>query len=158
MPDIAPCLWFDGKAEEAANLYVSLFPNSRIESVLRLYADTPSSKAGDVVLVSFTLDGRPFQALNGGPAYKFTEAISLSVPCADQAEVDRLWSALTADGGREVQCGWLKDKYGLSWQIVPTALTRLLTESDPATAKRVTEAMMEMVKLDVAALEEAARG
>lgn len=158
MSRVAPCLWFDKKAEEAAAFYTSLLPNSRIDGVLRLHTDTPSGKAGEVVVVDFTLDGCPYQALNGGPRFSFTEAVSLSVRCADQAEVDRLWTALTADGGQEVQCGWLKDKYGLFWQIVPDDLIRLLKSPDTAVARRVAEAMMAMVKIDVAALKAAAEG
>jgi predicted 3-demethylubiquinone-9 3-methyltransferase (glyoxalase superfamily) len=150
---ITPCLWFEGRAEEAARFYTSIFPNSSIDKLERTPADTPGNKQGDVLIVIFTLAGRSFQALNGPPHDNFNDAISLSVDCADQAEVDRYWAALTADGGKPVRCGWLKDKYGLSWQIVPRRLTELLSDPDPAKAKRVMEAMLKMVKLDVAAIE-----
>lgn len=153
---ITPCLWFESNAEEAVRFYTSVFPDSSIQSVHRAKSDTPGNKEGDVLLVEFTLAGLKYQALNGGPHEKFNDAISLSVDCADQAEVDRYWAALTAGGGRPVQCGWLKDKYGLSWQIVPRRLTELLSDPDPAKGKRVMQAMMKMVKLDVAALEAAA--
>jgi len=119
MTTITPCLWFDGNAEEAVNFYVSVLPDAHIDRITRAVVETPGNKPGSVLLIEFTLAGRPYQALNGGASFPFTEAISLSLLCDDQAEVDRLWSALTADGGMEVQCGWLKDKYGLSWQIVP---------------------------------------
>jgi len=155
---ITPCLWFDGNAEEAARFYVSLLPDSRIDRVGRAPASYPGGEEGAVLLVDFTLAGQTFQALNGGPNFRFTEAISFSVSCADQAEVDRLWSALTAGGGAPIQCGWLKDRYGLSWQIVPEALPRLMSNSDPAQAARVFKAMMQMVKLDVAQLERAHAG
>lgn len=124
---IAPCLWFDGRAEEAARFYVSVFDDSRIDHVLRTPSDTPGPKAGEVLLVEFTLAGQSYQAMNGGPHNPFNDAISLSVDCRDQAEVDRYWDALTADGGRPVQCGWLKDKFGVSWQIVPEVMFRLLS-------------------------------
>lgn len=153
---ITPCLWFENNAEEAARFYTSIFPDSSITGVLHAKSDTPGNKEGDVLLVEFTLAGQKYQALNGGPHDKFNDAISLSVDCADQAEVDHYWDALIAGGGRPVQCGWLKDKYGLSWQIVPRRLTELLSNPDPAKAKRVMQAMLKMVKLDVAALEAAA--
>lgn len=153
---ITPCLWFERNAEEAVRFYTSVFPDSSIENVHRAKADTPGNKEGEVLFIEFALAGQRYQAINGGPHEKFNDAISLSVDCADQAEVDRYWEALTADGGRPVQCGWLKDKYGLSWQIVPRRLTEFLSDPDPAKAKRVMQAMMKMVKLDVAALEAAA--
>ncbi|MGO9427698.1 VOC family protein [Rhodoblastus sp.] len=155
---LTTCLWFDGQAEEAARFYVSLLPDSRIDAINRAPGDYPAGQAGKVLLVEFTLAGQKFQALNGGPQFQFTEAISMSVSCADQAEVDRLWSALTADGGKPAQCGWLKDRYGLSWQIVPEALPRLMASGNPEQAARVCKAMMQMVKLDVAELERAASG
>ncbi len=155
---LTTCLWFDGQAEEAARFYVSLLPDSRIDAINRAPGDYPAGQAGKVLLVEFTLAGQKFQALNGGPQFQFTEAISMSVSCADQAEVDRLWSALTADGGKPAQCGWLKDRYGLSWQIVPEALPRLMASGDREQAARVFKAMMQMVKLDVAELERAASG
>lgn len=161
MQKIVPCLWFDHQAEEAANLYVSLFKNSQILNVSRY--DEASAKAsgqpaGSVLTVTFTLDGQEFMALNGGPAFKFTEAVSFVVNCETQAEVDRFWNTLTADGGEESQCGWLKDKYGLSWQIVPTVLEQLLSDPDPAKAQRAMQAMLEMKKLDIAELKRAYEG
>ena len=153
---IAPCLWFNGQAEEAANFYVSLFEDSRIDYVQRSPTDTPSGPKGMVLLVEFTLAGRRYQGLNGGPQFPFTEAVSFSVSCRDQAEVDRLWDALTADGGAPIACSWLKDRWGLRWQIVPDDLPKLLADPDPARAKRAMEAMMQMTKIDVAALYEAA--
>jgi predicted 3-demethylubiquinone-9 3-methyltransferase (glyoxalase superfamily) len=156
MSKISPCLWFDGQAEEAAAFYVSLFPNSRVDKVSRAPADFPSGSAGDVLTVEFTLAGETYVGLNGGPLFKFTEAVSLSVDCADQAEVDRYWEALTANGGAPAPCGWVKDKFGLSWQIVPRRLTELMNDADPGRARRAMEAMLQMSKLDVAALERAA--
>jgi predicted 3-demethylubiquinone-9 3-methyltransferase (glyoxalase superfamily) len=157
MSKITPCLWFDGKAEEAANFYVSLLPDSRIDTVQRSPADYPAGKAGDVLTVEFTLAGQPFLGVNGGPEFAFTEATSFIINCDDQAEVDRLWDALTKDG-QPIQCGWLKDRYGLSWQITPTELPKLLKDSDPEKARRVMEAMMGMIKIDVAALRRAYGG
>ena len=155
MDKIATHLWFDGRAEEAAEFYVGTFPDSRIERLTRSPADWPNGAAGDVIEVAFTLAGRSFLALNGGPGYPFTEAISLSVDCADQAEVDRYWEALSAHPEHE-WCGWLKDRFGVSWQIIPRALPELLNDPDRARAKRAMEAMMTMKKIDVAALEAAA--
>jgi predicted 3-demethylubiquinone-9 3-methyltransferase (glyoxalase superfamily) len=157
MQKITPCLWFEVNALEAARFYTSVF-GGRVDNVHRAPSDTPGSKQGDVLLVEFTLHGQRYQALNGGPHDTFNDAMSLSVRCEDQAEVDRLWSALTADGGRPVKCGWLKDKYGLSWQIMPKRLIELLSDPDAATGKRVMQAMLQMVKLDVAKLEAAAAG
>ena len=154
---IAPCLWFDGQAEEAAEHYVSVIPDSRIDGVHRSPSDYPSGKAGDVLTVSFTLAGRPFTALNGGPEFRFNEAVSFQIYCDDQAEVERLSDALSADPEAEV-CGWVKDRYGLSWQIVPRVLLRLLDDPDTARARRAMEAMMEMKRIDIAALERAADG
>jgi predicted 3-demethylubiquinone-9 3-methyltransferase (glyoxalase superfamily) len=156
-PKFTPCLWFDGDAEAAAKLYVSLFPDSKVTKVQKAPADYPSGKQGDVLLVEFTLAGQAFQALNGGPAFKFNEAVSFVIDCEDQAEVDRLTKALSAVPAAE-QCGWIKDRFGLSWQIMPRALTRLMDSKDPAKAKRVFDAMMGMKRLDVAALERAAQG
>lgn len=153
---ITPCLWFEGQAEEAAKFYVSLFPNSRIDKIQKSPADNPSGKKGDVLVVDFTLMGRSFTGLNGGPYFKFNEAVSFVIPCNDQAEVDRYWKALSAVPESE-QCGWVKDRFGVSWQIVPTVLYRLLEDPDRAKAQRVMEAMLKMKKLDVAALERAAR-
>lgn len=157
MSRISPFLWFDSQAEQAANLYVSIFPNSRITSSSR-YGEAGPGPAGSVMTISFELDGLPVTALNGGPHFKLTEAFSMSVDCADQAEVDRYWDRLIADGGQPSQCGWLKDRFGLSWQIVPRALPRLLQDPDRAKAQRVMTAMLKMTKLDVATLEAAARG
>ena len=126
---MTPCLWFDGKAEEAARFYVSLFPRSRIEAVLPFATDTPGGKKGDTMLVEFTLDGQPFSALNGGPYFQLTPAVSFIVPCADQAEIDRYWDALVA-GGTSMQCGWLTDRFGVSWQIVPVAFMAILKVDD----------------------------
>lgn len=158
MDKIFPVLWFDGNAEEAANFYVSLLPDSRIDEVVRSPADNPSTKEGDVIVVDFTLAGRKFSGLNGGPQFQFTEAVSFAVRCKDQAEVDRLWHALTAGGGEPVACGWLKDQFGLSWQIVPEAMYDYLSSPDRAGAKRAFEAMMGMVKLDLAELKRAFEG
>lgn len=154
---ITPCLWFERQAEEAAAFYVSIFPNSRIDEILRAGADTPSGSAGGVLVVTFTLNGQRFQALNGGPHDKFNDAISLVIPCADQREVDDYWAALTA-GGQAVQCGWLKDRFGVSWQVVPDELPRMLSAPDPAKARRVMEVMLKMVKLDLAQLRAAYAG
>ena len=157
MPQINPFLWFDTQAEEAANFYVALFPNSKITGVAR-YGEGGPGPAGSVMTVGFELDGKPFTALNGGPHFQFTEAVSFVIHCGDQAEVDRYWNALTADGGKEVQCGWLKDKYGLSWQVVPDMLLELTVDPDQAKVQRVMAAMMQMVKLDIAKLKAAAEG
>ena len=158
MSKISPCLWFDGDAEEAARFYVSLLPDSRIERVQRSIMDGPWGKAGGVLVVEFSLAGQHFLALNGGMKVDYTHAISFSIDCADQAEVDRLWDAVSANGGTPVQCGWIRDRWGVSWQIVPTALPKLLRDPDAAKAQRVMQAMMKMVKLDIAALERAAAG
>jgi len=152
---ITPCLWFDERAEEAARFYVSVFPDSHIDKVIRSPIDTPGAKEGAVILVDFTLSGQSYQALNGGPHDRFNDAISLVVRCKDQAEVDRLWDALTADGGRPVQCGWLKDKFGISWQIVPDALIDMIANGDPQRGRHAMSAMMQMVKLDIARLRQA---
>jgi predicted 3-demethylubiquinone-9 3-methyltransferase (glyoxalase superfamily) len=157
MQKVTPYLWFDGQAEEAARFYVSLLPDSRVENVSRSPADNPSGNAGSVLLVEFTLDGTSFVALNGGPHFPFTEAVSFQIACGDQAEVDRLWAALS-EGGAEGQCGWLKDRWGLSWQVVPTRLQELLQDPDPERARRTMESMLTMGKLDIAALERAADG
>ena len=158
MSKIKPCLWFNGQAEEAANFYVDLFPDSRINNVARSPAETPSGPEGMVLTIDFTLAGEDFQGLNGGPDYKFNEAISFSVDCADQAEVDRLWDALTANGGEPGPCGWLKDRWGVSWQIVPRRLGELLGDADPDRSRRAMEAMLKMGKIDIAGLEAAADG
>jgi predicted 3-demethylubiquinone-9 3-methyltransferase (glyoxalase superfamily) len=155
---IAPCLWFNGDAEAAAKLYTSLFPDSRITSVMRSPADNPSTSEGAVLTVEFNLAGQKFIGLNGGPEFQFSEAVSFTIDCADQAEVDRYWDALTADGGEPSQCGWLKDRFGVSWQVIPRQLQELLGGSDPDGARRAMEAMLQMSKIDVAALEEAYEG
>ena len=156
MSKITPCLWFDGEAEEAARFYVSLLPNSRIDHVQKNVTDSPAGKAGSVLIVKFTLAGQGFLALNGGTRFEYTPAISLQVDCADQAEVDRLWDALSKGGSVE-RCGWLRDRYGVSWQIVPSVLPQLLGDPDPAKAQRVMQAMLQMVKLDIAGLQAAHR-
>ncbi len=153
-----PCLWFDGKAEEAATFYTSLLPDSSVDKIWRSPSDTPSGPAGMVLTVDFTLAGQRFQALNGGPEFTFNEAVSVVIECEDQAEVARLWDALTADGGEPGPCGWLKDRFGLSWQIVPRRLNELVEDPDPERARRAMEAMLQMGKIDVAELELAAAG
>jgi predicted 3-demethylubiquinone-9 3-methyltransferase (glyoxalase superfamily) len=157
VPKITPFLWFDGNAEEAAQFYTSTFPNSRIDKVVRAATDTPSNKKGEVMTVEFTLDGSRFIALNGGPDFTFNESISFAIDCQDQAEVDRYWDALTR-GGEASVCGWLKDKFGLSWQVVPRQLAEMLESDDRAAAERATKAMLDMTKLDVAKLREAFEG
>ena len=151
---ITPFLWFDNNAEEAANFYVSIFKNSRVLRATR-HTETGPGPAGSVMTIEFELDGVPFIAMNGGPHFKFTEAISLTVDCATQEELDHYWDKLT-EGGKPVQCGWLKDKYGLSWQIVPSIMGELM--SDPSGSKRVMKAMMQMVKLDIKKLTDARDG
>jgi predicted 3-demethylubiquinone-9 3-methyltransferase (glyoxalase superfamily) len=151
MTKITPFLWFDTEAEEAMNFYVSVFKNSKAGNVSR----GPDGKA---FIVKFELDGQEFIGLNAGPQFKFNEAISMFVDCEDQAEVDELWNKLTADGGEESMCGWLKDKYGLSWQIIPKALGELMGDPDPVKAQRVTQAMLQMQKIDVARLQQAYDG
>jgi predicted 3-demethylubiquinone-9 3-methyltransferase (glyoxalase superfamily) len=158
MPKITPNLWFDGNAEEAANFYVSLLPDSHIENVWRSPADNPSTPAGAVLLVDFTVGGQRFTGINGGPQFAFTEAISFVIDCEDQAEVDRLWDKLTADGGEPGQCGWLKDRFGMSWQVVPRQLGELLGDPDRERAGRAMEAMLRMSKIDVEALRRAFEG
>ena len=156
MQKITPCLWFDGNAEEAAKFYTSVFKNSRIGNILRCGDAGPGPK-GSVLLVNFQLEGQDFLALNGGPQFKFNEAISLSVDCQTQEEVDELWTRLTADGGEPSACSWLKDKYGVSWQIVPRILPELLLDKDPEKSKRAMLAMMQMGKIDIQKLKDAVR-
>ena len=158
MDKITPCLWFDGQAEEAARFYTSLFPDSRIQSIDRSAADNPSGPKGSVITVEFTLAGRSYIGLNGGPDFKFNEAISLSIECDDQAEVDRYWDALIANGGEPSVCGWLKDRFGLSWQVVPRRLNEMYKSGDAAAAERAMQAMLKMTKLDIAELERAYAG
>lgn len=158
---ITPCLWFDTQAEAAANLYVSIFSNSKIVRVERYPEagqEVHGKPAGSVMVVVFTIEGQEFTALNGGPEFKFDEAISFQIPCADQKDVDYFWSKLTADGGEEGPCGWLKDKFGLSWQVIPTRLTDMLADPDPAKRDRVMSQMLKMKKLDLAPLERAYAG
>src|SRR5262245_12913608 len=158
MPDqIVPCLWFDGNAEEAARYYASVVPNSRIDSVNRSPADTPSGAEGTVLVVEFTLAGRSFVGLNGGPHFRFNEAVSFQIHCDDQAECDRLTDALSAVPEAE-QCGWVKDRFGLSWQIVPRRMLALLADPDPARARRAMQAMLRMKRIDIAEVERAAEG
>ena len=157
MSKIAPCLWFNGEAEEAASFYVSLFPDAAIVNISRYGGGAPFP-AGTALMVEFHLAGQRFQALNGGPHFHFSEAVSFSITCKDAAEVDHYWSALTAHGGQESQCGWLKDRYGVSWQVVPAGLGDVLGDPDPARAGRAVRAMMGMKKLDLAAMRAAAAG
>jgi predicted 3-demethylubiquinone-9 3-methyltransferase (glyoxalase superfamily) len=151
-----PCLWFDGNAEEAAGFYASIFPDTHVDRVWRSPAETPSGPAGMVLTVDFTLLGSRVQGLNGGPDFRFSEAISFVVECDDQAEVDRLWEALTADGGEPGPCGWLKDRFGLSWQIAPRELNELMNDPDPARARRAMEAMLQMGKIELEEVRRAA--
>jgi len=151
-----PCLWFDGDAQEAAEFYATLLPDSHVDRVWHSPADTPSGPAGMVLTVDFTVAGQRMQGLNGGPELHFNEAISFVIECPDQAEVDRLWEALTADGGEPGPCGWLKDRYGLSWQIVPRELNQLVEDPDPERARRAMEAMLKMGKIEVDELRRAA--
>ena len=156
MPSITPFLWFDQNAEEAATFYVSVFPNSRITRISR-YTDAGPRQADTVLVVEFELDGKPFIGLNGGPQFRFTEAVSFSIDVETQDEVDYYWTKLT-DGGQEQPCGWLKDKFGLSWQVNPKILSRMLADGDRQKAKRAMEAMLKMKKLDIAELQRAYDG
>jgi predicted 3-demethylubiquinone-9 3-methyltransferase (glyoxalase superfamily) len=153
MQKITPFLWFDNQAEEAMNFYVSVFKNAKITGLSR-YGEAGPGPAGTVMIGTFELEGQEFYALNGGPEFRFNEAISLYVDCKDQQEVDELWAKLTA-GGEESQCGWLKDKFGLSWQIVPSVLTKLLQDKDPVKAQNVMRAMLQMRKIDIQGLQRA---
>ena len=155
MNKVTPFLSFDGQAEEAARFYVSLLPDSRIDRVTRSPMETQGGEAGSVLLVEFTLAGRPYMALNT-PGFSFTEAVSFLIACEDQAETDRLWAALTADGGSEIACGWLKDRWGVFWQVTPTRLMELLNDPDRERARRAMEAMTKMIKIDIAEVERAA--
>ncbi len=155
MLKLYPCLWFDGQAEEAARFYASLLPDSHVDNVWHSPAETPSGPAGMVLTVDFTLFGQHFQGLNGGSDFKFNESVSFVMEVEDQAEVDRLWNALTADGGQPGPCGWLKDRFGLSWQIVPRRLNELLGDSDPDRSRRAMEAMLKMGKIEISELERA---
>jgi predicted 3-demethylubiquinone-9 3-methyltransferase (glyoxalase superfamily) len=155
MQKITPFLSFDSQAEEAARFYVSLLPDSRIDRIVPSPMETPGGAAGTTLIVEFTLAGQPYIALNT-PGFTFTEAVSFLIACADQAETDRLWAALTANGGEEVACGWCKDRWGVFWQVTPTRLMELIKDPDPARARRAMEAMVQMVKIDIAAVERAA--
>ena len=156
MPKQIPCLWFDGQAEEAAQHYTSIFPNSSIDDLTRYGPDMPPPmQEGDVMTVDFTLDGQPYTALNGGPQFPFSEAISFQIMCKDQEEADHYWDRLV-DGGEESMCGWLKDKFGVSWQVVPTELMSLLNDPDRGRAQRATQAMLQMRRIDVAEVKRAA--
>ena len=155
MSKITPCLWFDGDAEEAANFYVTLLPDSRVDNVQRSPADTPSGREGSVLVVEFTLAGQQFVGLNGGPMFKFNEAVSFQIHTEDQAESDRLTNSLSAVPEAE-QCGWVKDRFGLSWQIVPNRMLELLSDPDKDRARRAMEAMLEMKRIDIAEVERAA--
>lgn len=152
---IFPHLWYAGDAEAAAGFYASIFPDSRIDRVTPLLSDTPSGPAGSVKIVEFTLSGQRFQAISAGPHHDFNDSVSLMVECDDQAELDRYWNALLQGGGRPQACGWLTDRYGLRWQIIPAMLSRLARDADPARMKKLTDALLQMVKLDIAALESA---
>ena len=158
MSKVSPCLWFDGEAEEAAKFYVSLLPNSKIETVQKNPVDGPAGKAGTVLVVEFTVAGQRFMALNGGMRVEYTHAVSFKIDCADQAEVDHLWDALSANGGQPVRCGWLRDRFGVSWQIVPSALPKYLGGPDAAGARRAMQAMLGMIKLDIEGLRRAYEG
>ena len=161
MGKITPFLWFDNNAEEAVNLYITLFENSKITALTRYSAEAAAvsgQKEGSVMTIAFELDGQKFTAINGGPHFKFTEAVSFAVNCKSQEEVDKYWDKLTSGGGTESQCGWLKDKFGLSWQIIPEAMIEMMRDKDTAKSKRVVEAMLKMKKLDVAVLTEAFNG
>jgi len=154
MISVSPALWYSDKAEEAARFYVSLVPGSRIDHVAHMPAESPSGPPGSVTVVDFTLAGRPFQAMSAGPLDPFNHAVSFVLECDDQAEIDRLWAALS-EGGSVEQCGWLKDRYGLCWQIVPKILAEMMRDTDRVRGKRVAEAMLKMVKLDIAGLKAA---
>jgi predicted 3-demethylubiquinone-9 3-methyltransferase (glyoxalase superfamily) len=158
MPTLTPCLFYNRTAIEAAEFYASVFPDSSIESVARVETDTPFMKAGDVMSVEFTVLGQKFVAINGGAEFPFTEAVSFQIHCDDQPEVDRYWDALLADGGEPSQCGWLKDRFGLSWQVIPRQLNYYLGGSDREAAGRAMQAMLKMSKLDVAGLRQAYEG
>jgi predicted 3-demethylubiquinone-9 3-methyltransferase (glyoxalase superfamily) len=159
MDPITTCLWFDGQAEEAATFYASVFPDSRVSATHRAASDTPSGPKGSVLTVEFTVRGQPFVGLNGGPDFRFNEAISFMIDCADQAEVDRYWDALVSGGGEHGPCGWLKDRFGVSWQVVPRRLLELTQDtSNPAGAERAMEAMLGMGKIEIAELERAYAG
>jgi predicted 3-demethylubiquinone-9 3-methyltransferase (glyoxalase superfamily) len=155
---IFPFLWYAAAAEEAAKFYASIFPDSRVDRVVSMMSESPSGPPGSVKVVDFTLLGQRFQAMTAGPHHDFNDAISMVVLCDDQAELDRYWAALLEGGGKEQACGWLNDKYGLRWQIVPARLVDMMADKDPVRSKRASDAMLQMVKLDIAGLEKAYRG
>ncbi len=157
-PKIAPCLWFDGNAEEAVNFYAGIFPDSSVDRINRIQTDWPGGKAGDVITAEFTLLGSPYLALNGGPGFPFTQAISLQVYTDTQEETDRYWNAIVGNGGAESMCSWCRDKYGLHWQIVPRALMDAIRNPDAEASRRAMVAMGAMTKIDIAAIEAAVRG
>ena len=156
--ELTTCLWFDGKAREAANFYTSIFPNSSIADNWIAPTDTPGNKQGEEIVVNFTIFGHKFIGLNGGPQFPHSEAISFQIPCTTQEEIDKYWSILTADGGEESQCGWLKDKFGISWQVISEEMNQYLGGSDPEGAQRATQAMLGMKKIDLAAMRNAYLG
>jgi predicted 3-demethylubiquinone-9 3-methyltransferase (glyoxalase superfamily) len=155
---LTTCLWFNGNAREAANFYTSIFPDSSVADSWKAPTETPGNDQGSEVFVNFTIFGQPFIGLNGGPQFPHSEAISFQIPCADQAEIDKYWNVLTADGGAESQCGWLKDKFGISWQVISLEMGKYLGGADAAGAQRATQAMLAMKKIDLAALEQAYLG
>ena len=152
---LTTCLWFNGQAREAANFYTRIFPDSAVADNWTAPIDTPGNKQGEEVVVNFTIFGQPFIGLNGGPQFPHSEAISFQIPCSDQDEIDKYWAILTADGGQESQCGWLKDKFGISWQVISPEMNLYLNGSDPKGAQRATQAMLEMKKIDLAAMRRA---
>ena len=156
--ELTTCLWFNGRAREAANFYVSIFPNSSVADNWLAPTETPGNQQGEEVLVNFRIFGQPFIGLNGGPQFPHSEAISFQIPCADQAEIDKYWDTLTADGGQESQCGWLKDKFGISWQVVSSEMGKYLGGADSEGAQRATQAMLAMKKIDLAAMQQAYLG
>lgn len=156
-PKIVPTLWYAKEAEEAAHFYASIFPDSHVDRVTRIMSETPSGPPGSVKIVDFMLLGQRFQAFSAGPHDEFNDAISLTVLCDDQAELDRYWNALLGGGGKPQGCGWITDRYGLRWQIVPAALEKMVSDKDPARSKKVSDAFLQMVKLDIAKLEKAYR-
>jgi len=156
--ELTTCLWFNGQAREAANFYTSIFPNSSVADNWIAPTDTPGNKQGEEIVVNFTIFGRPFVGLNGGPQFPHSEAISFQIPCTDQAEIDQYWAILTADGGQESQCGWLKDKFGISWQVTSPEMLTYLAGSDAAGSQRATQAMLQMKKIDLATMKKAYEG
>jgi predicted 3-demethylubiquinone-9 3-methyltransferase (glyoxalase superfamily) len=156
--ELVTCLWFDGRAREAANFYTSIFPDSSLEDNWIAPTDTPGNKQGEEIVVNFKIFGQPFIGLNGGPLFQHSEAISFQIPCANQDEIDRFWNLLTKDGGQESQCGWLKDRFGVSWQITSPEMMKYLGGSDPEASKRATQAMLGMKKIDLAEMERAYLG